>query len=837
MTVSSTAGTGASPPLLVNGLISGINTQQVIQALLQSYQIPITNLQDQQSTLNSQASDYQTINTDLQALLTAAEALNQPSSWNLMTASSSDQAVATATASPGATAGSLGFTVDQLAQSNILASAGTVSSQNATVTSASSFLVAVGAPALGFSGLAAAGGLAAGSHQIEVTQSSAAATVTGTALPASTTITTGSNDTLTVSVGGTAYTLTLAAGTYSPSQLASAVQQAATAASAPLDASVNAAGQLTLSSTEQGSSASLSVTGGTALSALGLTSGQAGTGTDAIVTVDGTATTLSAITPGQQVSLAAPTGSITATVASAPPDGGTALVAAGSASASVVSSGNGSLSQVVSNIDNAGLGVSAQAVQVGAGQYILQVAAGTTGLAGAVTVDPTAFSGSPLDGLTTIAQAQDAKVTVGGSSGYSLTSGNDTFANLLPGTSVTVTGTGSTTVSVAADATGEAGKVSSLVSSANQVLSDIQSLAGYDAATKTGGPLMGSAVLTTLQQQVLSIFGATAGTSNLANAAGAGITLNQNGSLTFDQSAFEAAFAKSPSQVTDLFVQGGTFSPSSPSYQGQVSLLYAANASVPGSYAVSISHSATQATDTGAAPSGGTISTPETLTITSGGQTANYTTTTGESLSSVASGLNAAFSAAGLGLSAQLVGSGTQLQITSAQYGSAQSFTVTSTANGSGTTGLGGAVGTPVTFTGTDVAGTINGVAATGDGQVLTAPASDPTLAGLAIQVTTPGISSATNLGTFTYTAGVAQQLASLAQTASNPGTGSISSAIAGLTNEATGLNSGIAMYQQMEASQQKVLQNEFATMEATLGTLKNESSLVSSQLSQLPGF
>jgi len=837
MTVSSTAGTGSSPPLLVNGLISGINTQQVIQALLQSYQIPITNLQDQQSTLNSKASDYQTINSDLQALLTAAEALNQPSSWNLMTASSSDQAVATATAAPGAVAASLGFTVDQLAQSNILASAGTVSSQNATVTSAASFLVAVGAPALGFSGLAAAGGLAAGSHQIEVTQASAAATVTGTAVGASTTITTGSNDTLAVSIGGTAYTLTLAAGTYSPSQLAAAVNQAATTAGAPLDASMNAAGQLSLASTEQGSQASLSVTGGTALSALGLTSGQAGTGTDAVVTVDGTATTLSAIDPGQQVTLAAPTGSITATVGSAPPDGGAALLAAGSASASVVSSGNGSLSQVAANIDNAGLGVSAQAVQVGAGQYILQVAAGQTGLAGAVTVDPAAFSGSPLDGLTTIAQAQDAKLTVGGSSGYSLTSGNDTFANLLPGTTVTVTGTGSTTVSVAADATGEAGKVSSLVSSANQVLSDIQSLAGYDAATKTGGPLMGSAVLTTIQQQVLSIFGATAGTSNLANAAAAGITLNQNGSLTFDQSAFEAAFAKSPSQVTDLFVQGGTFNPSSPTYQGQVSLLYAANTSMPGSYAVSISQSATQATDTGAAPSGGTISTPETLTVTSGGQNASYTTTAGESLSSVASGLNAAFSAAGLGLSAQVVNSGTQLQITSTQYGSAQSFDVTSTATGSGTTGLGGAVGTPVTFTGTDVAGTINGVAATGTGQVLTAPATDPTLAGLAIQVTTPGISTATNLGTFTYTAGVAQQLASLAQTASNPGTGSISSAIAGLTNESTGLNRGIAMYQQMEASQQKALENEFATMEATLGTLKNESSLVSSQLSQLPGF
>jgi flagellar hook-associated protein 2 len=835
MTVSSTSSSSGAP-LVVNGLISGINTQAVIQALLQSYQIPITNLEDQQSQLRSQASDYQTINTDLQALLTAAQALNTPSSWNLMTAASSNQAVATATASPGAQAGSLGFTVDQLAQSNVLASVGTVSSESATVTGASSFLVAVGAPALGFSALAAGSGLALGSHQIEVTQSSAAASVTGTALASSTTITAGTNDSLSLSVGGTAYTLTLTPGTYSPSQLATAVQQAASAAGAPITASVDAAGQLTLSSTEQGSLASLSITGGDALGSLGLTSGQAGTGTNAVVTVDGTATTLSAITPGQQVSLAAPSGSVTATVATTPASSG-ALVAAGSASAALVSTGNGSLSQVVANIDSAGLAASAQAVQVSSGQYLLQVAASQPGLAGAVTVDPAAFSGAPLDGLATITQAQNAELTVGGTGGYSLTSSNDTFANLLPGTTVTATGTGQATVSVSANASGEAAKVQSLVSAANQVLSDIQSLAGYNAATKQGGPLMGSALLEGIQQQVLSIFAGVAGTSNLGDAAAAGITLNQNGTLSFNQSTFEAAFAASPSEVAALFTQGSTFSPASPSYQGQVSLAYASNTSVPGSYAVSISQSATQATDTGAVLSSGAVSTAETLSISAGGHDATYTTTVGESLAAVAAGLNGVFGANGLGLSAQVVGGGTQLQITSTQYGSSQSFTVTSNTSGTGTTGLGGAAGTPVTFTGTDVQGTINGVAATGNGQVLTAPASDPTLAGLAVQVTTPGISSLTNLGTLTYSAGVAQQLASAAQQASNPGTGSISAAIQGLTNESTGLDSGIAMYQQMEASQQKVLQNEFAAMEATLGSLKNESSLLASQINQLTGF
>ncbi len=55
----------STSPLVVNGIISGINTTQVIQALLQGYAQPITQLQTQQGTLASTASDYKTLNTDM----------------------------------------------------------------------------------------------------------------------------------------------------------------------------------------------------------------------------------------------------------------------------------------------------------------------------------------------------------------------------------------------------------------------------------------------------------------------------------------------------------------------------------------------------------------------------------------------------------------------------------------------------------------------------------------------------------------------------------------------------------------------------------------------------
>ena len=107
--------------------------------------------------------------------------------------------------------------------------------------------------------------------------------------------------------------------------------------------------------------------------------------------------------------------------------------------------------------------------------------------------------------------------------------------------------------------------------------------------------------------------------------------------------------------------------------------------------------------------------------MTSGASSASYGITAGESLSQVASGLDSAFAQAGLNLSAQVVsnGSTSSLQITSADYGSQNSFSVAS--SGADELGLVGA-----TFVGTDVAGTINGVAGTGDGQVLAAPTAGP---------------------------------------------------------------------------------------------------------------
>lgn len=839
--VSSTTASTASK-LMVNGLISGITTPAVINALLEAYEKPITDLETQQSTFNKEASDYRTLSTALQAVQTAAEALNTKSAWDLATATTSDASVATAVAGSGAQTGSLAFKVTQLAQANVLATTGAVASEGEVVTHAASLLLATGAASIGFSQLTAQGStLPAGSFAVTVSQSSSAAEVTGTPLSGSVHVTATATLEVTVSVGGTnrSYTLVLTGGTYTTAKtVADAVTAAAGAAGAPITATVGSTGGLVLETDGQGATASITVSGGSALTALGLKAGLAATGTDAVVTVGGTRNTVGAISAGSVVHLRGPGGAtLAATVAaSAGPTG--ALVQAGSAEAAGVSTGNGSLGDIVANINASGLPATATAVQLSSGQYLLQISADDTGTAGAVSVGPDAFSGSPLGQLRTITDAQDAVVSVGGEGGYALSSSTDNFTNLLAGTTVTVASTGEATVTVAPDATGEAARVSALVTAANRALADIQEYAGYTTTKKVGGPLMGSAVIDGIKNEILSVFASGTGTSSLGDTRNAGISLAKTGSISFTRQAFLTAFEKNPSEVADLFAQGGSYSPSGSASASDVAFGFAGTATAARTYDVVISQSATQAVDTGRALATRSVTSAETLTVSMGTATATYTTSAGESLTSIADGLNEAFATAKLAVSAQVATTGERLEITSDDYGSAASFTVTSQVEGTGTptgtTGLGTAE--PASFTGTNVAGTIGGVQGKGNGQVLSLPTGSPG-AGLGLVVTATGITATqtpVDLGTFAYRPGVAQQLATAMNAATNTATGSISTTVKSLTDQATGLTSQIAMYEHLEAEQRTTLQKEYETMETNLGKLKDESTELTSELAKL---
>ncbi|MDA8271648.1 MAG: hypothetical protein M0Z39_09665, partial [Actinomycetota bacterium] len=234
-----------------------------------------------------------------------------------------------------------------------------------------------------------------------------------------------------------------------------------------------------------------------------------------------------------------------------------------------------------------------------------------------------------------------------------------------------------------------------------------------------------------------------------------------------------------------------------------------------------------QAIDTGSATfssSSSTLASAESYTITSGSNSATYAATAGESISSVISGINSSMAAAGIGVSASLLGgSGAfNVQLSSADYGSGAAFSVS--ASGTDQLGLTTAGGT---YSGKDVVGTINGVAATGLGQTLTLDSAGNPADGLALEVTTQGITAATSLGSVTYSPGFAQSLANLSEQAILAPGGMIASTISGLNSTLNNVAGEISVQQQLVNTQKQMLTQEFTAMEEALASLNSISKFL----------
>ena len=381
-----------------------------------------------------------------------------------------------------------------------------------------------------------------------------------------------------------------------------------------------------------------------------------------------------------------------------------------------------------------------------------------------------------------------------------------------------------TTVSLQPDGTTMAATVQSLVTAANQLITDLNTATaftpGSGTSAGTAGPLLGDPTAESLLSSVLGALSGSTGTNSSGSAGVVGITMNTDGTISFDSATFAAAYDANPTAVANTFMGGG--SSSSP----LMSFYESTDATVPSQYKVAVTQAATQATDTGTAVTGGTVSTPETLSISSGGSSANYTTTAGESLSDIAAGLNEAFANNSLGVNASVTDG--VLSLNSMAYGSASSFMVTSTASGAGTTGLASSAGTLETFSGTDVQGTINGQAATGVGQLLQG-ATGSSAQGLLVLVSATqaqlAAAGGSTDGTINYSPGIAQSLANVAYAAGNPNDGTLVNAIAGQQSTMSTLSTEIAAWNPILQEQEIQLTDQYTAMETSLAALKSTQS------------
>jgi len=799
----------------IDGMASGLDTTTIISQLMQIERQGQNRLKSKQAAENSKISTYQTLNSRFAAIGSAADALTRASNWATTKATSSDTDRVSVTTGTGALPGRLTFKVSNLATSNSVRSNGTVASTASIVHQGPSMLVSA-ASGLGFASLATGAGLALGEHKLEVTQASAGAAVAGTA-NIQNGITLAAPVDLDVEVDGMPQSFQLAAGAYAnPSAFAAAVEQAS---GGVLSARAAADGTVRLTTVAEGSAHSLQVTGGTNLAALGISvGGGAAVGTDGKVKVGDTETTLTDIRAGASATLSASSGSISATFA-----GGLRV---GEAKANNVSVGDGSLASVVSAINGAQAGVTATAVQVGSNAYRLQLGSTATGASSGLSLATGELSG--FGGFTTLTAGKDATLTVGtGPGAYEIKSANNAVTGVMPGVTINlleVSEDDEVTVDVTRDGEGLADKVDKLVKAANDALSYVKDQSAYNVQNKSGGPLLGDGLSSRLVSRLRNDLSRLVSGTTLGSPGKAGLTLNSDGTVKFDRTKFLETYAKDPDSVAALFQQGGSASSSA----AGISFSSASDTTREGSWAVNVTTAARQASSTGAEFVDGTLDADENIDLKVGSKTASYSARNGETLASIAAGLTAAASEQGLGLVAAVESN--KLVVRTINYGAESTFQLRSSGTGSGLASAAG-VWESAQTAGQDVAGTINGVAATGKGQFLTAPAADQTLAGLTLRITA---SAPISGQTFTYAPGLAQRLDTIVKDATDSVNGQITLAITGRKRSVTSLDEQIDSWDTRLTLREASLKRQFSNLEVALSKAKSQGSWLSGQLASL---
>jgi flagellar hook-associated protein 2 len=116
--VTTVSSSTSGAPISFNGLSSGLNTSEIITALLGVERVPITRLTDQQSTLEGQRTQLQSIQSNLTQLAFDSQELGSPTLFKTSQAvSSSEPTRIAATTTAGAAVGGYEVNVTQLANS------------------------------------------------------------------------------------------------------------------------------------------------------------------------------------------------------------------------------------------------------------------------------------------------------------------------------------------------------------------------------------------------------------------------------------------------------------------------------------------------------------------------------------------------------------------------------------------------------------------------------------------------------------------------------------------------------------------------------------------------
>jgi flagellar hook-associated protein 2 len=110
-------------PIQVGGVISGLETESIIERLIEYERRPIDILESRQEDYTVKLSAYSLMESKLKALDTALEGIDDERDFNVFSAVASDENIFTASASTSAAPGTLDIAITQIAESHKLKSA------------------------------------------------------------------------------------------------------------------------------------------------------------------------------------------------------------------------------------------------------------------------------------------------------------------------------------------------------------------------------------------------------------------------------------------------------------------------------------------------------------------------------------------------------------------------------------------------------------------------------------------------------------------------------------------------------------------------------------------
>ncbi len=492
-----------------------------------------------------------------------------------------------------------------------------------------------------------------------------------------------------------------------------------------------------------------------------------------------------------------------------------------------------SLQDVANAINAAGTGATASvrsATEGGTTQYFLDIAGGSTptfadpdGTLGALGVLQSAFSNQ-------LVAAQDAEYSL---DGVDFTSETNTISSVISNVTFTLLKANevtpeSSSLTLTQNNGAVKDKIKEFMNAFNGLVDFIKTNSQFDKDTFAAGPLFGDPTARLVEQSVGDmLFASVAGlNTSYSNLTQIGFSFDSDGKLKLDEGALDAALAASPTAVSNVFRVRGDSTGAALQY---VSSSDKTKASGAGVYSVVITQIATRGSYEAELAQTLASGATEKLTFNGNlfGNTAyELTLNSGNDLAANIAAINNDSRLKDL-VTATNVGG--KLTITSKKYGTSGNFSVASdTAAAANNSGLGTA---GATVAGVDVAGTINGEAATGSGQFLTGNSGNANTDGLQVMYSGASLGVA---GDVRVTKGIGSMVASLISQYTDAVNGLMTANDKALQEQYEGLGESIKTLQTRLTLREQDLRRKFSAMEQAISGLQSQQSSLSAMFSNM---